>query len=155
LRDIVSTEGQPVFGRLFLLFTLIPIIELAILLQVGQWIGVMPTVAGIVLTALIGAWLARREGTRAWKSVQGSLASGRVPGEALLGALAVFVGGAMLLTPGILTDLAGLALLAPPTRSALLRGIRRRLERRVMRQTGEIQARFWTHDPARSEDDPR
>jgi UPF0716 protein FxsA len=143
------------FARLFLLFTLIPIIELALLLQIGQWIGVTPTIIGIVVTALIGAWLARREGTRAWREVRVSLTSGRVPGEALLGALAVFIGGAMLLTPGILTDVAGLVLLAPPSRSALLSALRRRLERRMMREAGEIEARFWTHDQTGGGDDPR
>jgi UPF0716 protein FxsA len=139
------------FARLFLLFTLVPILELVLLLWIGRWVGFLPTVALIVVTALLGAWLARQEGTRAWREVRLSLASGRVPGEALLGALAVFVGGAMLLTPGILTDLAGLALLAPPTRSALMHGIRRRLERRMMRQAGEIEARFWS---SRSDQEP-
>jgi UPF0716 protein FxsA len=133
-----------VFGRLFLLFTLVPILELALLIRVGQWIGTLPTLAIIVTTALIGAWLARREGTRTWRSVQQTLAAGQIPGDALLHGLLVFGGGALLLTPGVLTDLLGLALLAPPSRAAIARSLRRRLERHVMRSTGRIEARFWT-----------
>jgi UPF0716 protein FxsA len=135
-----------VFGRLFLLFTIVPILELALLIRIGQWIGTLPTIAIIMVTALVGAWLARREGTRTWRNVRGMLASGQMPGEALLHGLLVFTGGAMLLTPGVLTDILGLSLLAPPTRTALVRHLRRRLERQVMRSTGRIEARFWTKE---------
>jgi UPF0716 protein FxsA len=135
-----------VFGRLFLLFTIVPIVELALLIRIGQWIGTLPTISIIMATALVGAWLARREGTRTWKNVRGMLAAGQMPGEALLHGLLVFTGGAMLLTPGVLTDILGLSLLAPPTRTALVRHLRRRLERQVMRSTGRIEARFWTKE---------
>jgi UPF0716 protein FxsA len=135
-----------VFGKLLLLFTLVPIIELALLIQVGQWIGMWPTLAIILITALIGAWLARREGTRAWSNVRRALAAGQLPGEALLHGLLVFTGGALLLTPGVLTDVLGLSLLAPPTRTLIVARLRHRLERHVAQSTGQIQARFWTKE---------
>jgi UPF0716 protein FxsA len=135
-----------VLGKLFLLFTLVPILELILLLQVGQWIGTWPTIGIIVVTALVGAWLARREGIRAWRNVQSTLAAAQMPGEALLHGMLIFSGGALLLTPGVLTDVLGLALLAPPTRTAIAAHLRRRFERHVARSTGQIEARFWTLD---------
>jgi len=135
-----------VFGRLLLLFTIVPIVELALLIWVGQRIGTMPTIGIILATAVVGAWLSRREGIRAWRNVQRTLASAEMPGEALIHGLLVFLGGALLLTPGVLTDVLGLSLLAPPTRSVVVRHLRRRLERHVMQSTGRIEARFWTKD---------
>lgn len=137
---------QHVFGRLLLLFTLVPIIELVLLIRIGQWIGTGPTIGIILVTGLVGAWLAQHEGARAWKKVRSTMAAGGVPGEALLHGLLIFGGGAMLLTPGVLTDFLGLALMFPPTRRLLARHVRRRIERQVMRSTGRIEARFWTHD---------
>jgi UPF0716 protein FxsA len=135
-----------VFGRLLLLFTLVPIVELVLLIRIAQWIGTVPTITHILITGVIGAWLARREGTRTWREIRATMARGQMPGEILLHGLLVFGGGALLLTPGILTDVAGLALLVPPSRNALVRQLRRRLERRVMRSTGRIEARFWTKE---------
>jgi UPF0716 protein FxsA len=135
-----------VLARLFLLFTIVPIVELALLIQVGRWIGTLPTIGFVVATAALGAWLARREGLRAWRRVRSELASGQMPASPMLNGLAVFFGGTLLLTPGVLTDFLGLALLAPPTRAILIRGLKRRLEVQVMRSTGEIEARFWSRD---------
>lgn len=133
-------------AKLFLVFTIVPIVELVLLLRVGRWIGTWPTITLIVVTAMVGAWLARREGLRAWRDVQRTIALGQLPGEALLHGLLVFTGGALLLTPGLLTDLLGLALLAPRSRAAIVSRLRRRLERQVARSTGQIEARFWTLD---------
>jgi UPF0716 protein FxsA len=135
-----------VFGRLLLLFTLVPILELVLLIWIAGRIGTVPTITHIVITGLIGAWLARREGTRTWREVRSTMARGEMPGEILIHGLLIFGGGALLLTPGVLTDVLGLALLAPPTRGALVRRVRRRLERHVMRSTGRIEARFWTRE---------
>lgn len=134
------------FARLLLLFTLVPIIELALLIWVGQRIGTWPTVGIVLATGLLGAWLARREGVRAWREVRGAVGGGRMPAEAMLQALLILVGGTLLLTPGVLTDLLGFALLLPPSRAGIARIVRRRLEARVMRSTGRIEARFWTRE---------
>jgi len=135
-----------VFGKLLLLFTIVPVIELILLIRIGQWIGTVPTIAAIVATGVLGAWLARREGARTLQGVRAALAGGRTPGDALLHGLFVFTGGAMLLTPGVLTDVLGIAMLFPPTRTMIARVVRRRLERHAMRSTGQIEAKFWTRD---------
>ena len=94
-------------GRL-IFFVAVPLLELAILLQIGQWIGLPSTIALVVTTGVAGAALARRQGIRAFLAVQRELASGRLPGRSLLDGLAILVGGALLLTPGVLTDVIGI-----------------------------------------------
>lgn len=122
-------------SRLIFLFVAVPLVELAILLQVAQWIGLLPTVTMVVATGVAGAALARHQGLRAFLAVQGELAAGRLPGRSLLDGLSILVGGAFLLTPGILTDFAGFSLLAPPSRRWLQRLVLRRLERRIAEGT--------------------
>lgn len=112
--------------RLFLLFTLVPLVELVVLLQIGARIGAAPALALVVGTGLAGAWLARREGSRSWAAVRRELEAGRLPGRELLHALLILIAGVTLITPGIFTDAAGILLLLPPVRSATIRGIRRR-----------------------------
>lgn len=119
------------FGRLFLLFTLVPLAELALLIEIGEWLGVLPTVALVLLTGIAGAALARREGIRTWGRVQDELSAGRVPGGEMLHALVVVVAGAFLVTPGVLTDVAGLSLLVRPVRSVVIRRVRRSMEARI------------------------
>lgn len=112
-------------AKLFLLFTIIPIIELFVLIPLGSVIGVWPTVAIIVATGVIGAWLGKRQGLDAYRRIQEDLASGRLPGDAIMDGLLVLIACTLLVTPGVLTDAVGLALLIPPARvplKKLLRG---------------------------------
>ena len=118
-------------GRLIFIFVAVPLLELAILLRIGQWIGLVPTVALVVTTGVAGAALARQQGIRAFSRVRRELASGRLPGRSLLDGLAILVGGALLLTPGVLTDVIGFGLLVPVSRRWLRRLGRRGLERRI------------------------
>ncbi len=134
-------------AKLLLLFTVIPAVELALLITIGQQVGVLPTLALILTTGLGGAWLARREGTRTWHELRGSLAAGQMPGDKLLDGLAIFGGAALLLTPGLLTDIAGLLLLLPRSRGAVIRFARSRLEDRLLRDGNRIEVRSWTRDP--------
>lgn len=107
---------------LVFLFILVPIAELWAILQVGQLIGVWPTIALLIADSLLGAWLLRHQGRSSWARFRSTLAAGRVPAtETADGALVIF-GGTLLLTPGFLTDGLGLLLLLPPTR-ALVRSI--------------------------------
>lgn len=129
-------------SRLIFLFVAVPLVELAILLQVGQWIGLLPTVGLVVATGIAGAALARQQGVRALLAVQQELAEGRLPGGSLLDGLSILVGGAFLLTPGILTDVAGFSLLFPLSRRWLQRRIQGRMERRI--QEGTVQFRVFT-----------
>ncbi|MCL7971809.1 MAG: FxsA family protein [marine benthic group bacterium] len=121
--------------RLILLFTLVPLLELSLLLRIGAWLGTWPTVWLVIVTGVIGAWLARREGVRTWQRVRAEAAAGRVPGEGLLHALLVFLAGVVLVTPGVLTDAAGLLLLFRPTREIVARRIRKRLAGQVEMRT--------------------
>jgi UPF0716 protein FxsA len=118
-------------GRLALLFVIVPILELVLLIELGQLMGLLPTLALVLFTGVAGAWLARAEGLRVFFQFQGELASGRLPGQAMLDGISVLVGGALLLTPGVLTDVAGFSLLFPPTRRWMQRRVRARLEHRI------------------------
>jgi UPF0716 protein FxsA len=112
---------------LIIAFIVVPLVELAIIIQVGQLIGPWWTILLLLAVSLAGAWLVRREGTRAWSQFRGALAAGRVPAdEVLTGALVLF-GGALLLTPGFATDALGLALMLPPVRAAIGTGLQRQL----------------------------
>ncbi len=127
-------------GRLALLFVVVPILELVLLIRIGQAVGLWPTVGLVLLTGVTGAALARLEGMRVLFQFQRELAAGRIPGQPLLDGISVLVGGAFLLTPGILTDFAGFALLLPPTRRWIQRRVRKRLERAVREGTIHVVA---------------
>jgi UPF0716 protein FxsA len=124
-------------GRLALLFVIVPIVELMLLIQLGQVVGLAPTLLLVIATGLTGAWMARAEGVRVFFRFQKELASGRLPGQALLDGLSVLVGGAFLLTPGVLTDIFGFSLLFPLTRRWIQRRARAALERRI--RDGRVQ----------------
>ncbi len=109
----------------------VPLVELALLLQVAERVGSLPTVALVVFTGALGAVLARRQGLRAWSEVQRELARGRSPGSALVDGLAILVGAAFLLTPGILTDAVGFGLLVPRARRWLAAGATRAMRQRT------------------------
>lgn len=116
---------------LFLVFIVVPIAEIYVLLQIGQLIGLALTIAVLILDSLIGASLLRSQGRAAWVRFSTALAEGRMPGrEAIDGALVIF-GGALLLTPGFLSDLLGVLLLIPPTRAIVRTLLLKRLEARV------------------------
>jgi UPF0716 protein FxsA len=125
-------------GRLFVLFVLVPVLELVLLIQLGRVVGVLPTVGLVLLTGAVGAWLARQEGLRTLVTFQNELASGRLPAQSGFDGICILVGGAFLLTPGILTDLAGFALLLPPSRRWLQKRIRRGLQRRIEEGTVRV-----------------
>lgn len=110
------------------LFVLLPVTELALLLRVGRVLGFWPTLGLVLLTGVAGAALARREGLRALTSFRSEVAGGGIPGRALMDGAAILVGGALLLTPGFLTDALGFSLIFPPTRRLIQRGLRRRIE---------------------------
>jgi UPF0716 protein FxsA len=103
-------------ARLFLLFTIIPFIELFLLLQVGDAVGFWPTFAMIIVTGMVGAWLAKREGLRVLREYQKAINELRMPEEGLTSALLVVVGGALMIAPGVLTDIIGILLMIPPIR---------------------------------------
>jgi UPF0716 protein FxsA len=106
---------------LILLFIVVPIAELALIIQIGSLIGVWWTIALLIADSILGALLMRHQGRAAWRRFQAVIAEGRVPArETIDGAMVIF-GGALLLTPGFITDIFGLVFLLPPTRAVLRR----------------------------------
>lgn len=119
----------------FLIFIAIPLIELALLIQVGNVIGLWNTIAVVLLTGALGAFLARTQGLMAWMRIQQEINSGKMPSDALFDGVLILVGGIVLLTPGLLTDAFGFFLLIPAGRTLIKNFIRKQIETR-QRHTG-------------------
>lgn len=113
-------------------FIVVPLVEIYVLIQVGQLIGVLPTVLLLVADSVLGAVLVRREGRRTWTAFRAALSAGRVPAKEVADGALVIFGGALLLTPGFTTDVLGLLCILTPTRAFL----RRRLTGVVTRRLG-------------------
>ena len=114
--------------KLFLAFTIIPVSEIYILIAIGGQIGILPSIALVILTGIVGASLARSQGLQTLGRIRDSFQQGVVPGEELLNALLIAIAGIVLLTPGFLTDAAGLFLLIPATRTLCREWLKRRIE---------------------------
>ncbi|MFC1550516.1 FxsA family protein [Candidatus Neomarinimicrobiota bacterium] len=112
------------FGRLLILFIGIPLIEILILIELGSIYGFWPTVLLVVGTGILGASLARLYGVNIWMEIQKDLAAGRIPTDKLVDGLLILVGGIVLLTPGLLTDIAGFLLLIPFSRQFIKKWIK-------------------------------
>ena len=115
------------FRILFLLFLLVPMVEIYLLIKVGGVIGALPTVLLVVLTALIGALLLRWQGFATLQRVQSELAQGQIPAEAMLEGVVLLLAGALLLTPGFFTDTIGFLCLLPMFRRWLIRQLLNRM----------------------------
>jgi UPF0716 protein FxsA len=113
---------------LLLIFLAIPIIEIALFIQVGGLIGLWPTLGIVVLTAIAGSWLVRSQGLSELARLRASLSDLRDPTEPLAHGAMILVAGVLLLTPGFFTDTIGILLLLPPVRRAVLRHIRSRVK---------------------------
>ena len=114
--------------KLFLAFTIIPVSEIYILIAIGGQIGILPSIGLVILTGIVGASLARSQGLQTLGRIRDSFQQGVVPGEELLNALLIAIAGIVLLTPGFLTDAAGLFLLIPATRTLCREWLKRRME---------------------------
>ena len=117
---------------LLALFIVVPLAELYVILKVGDAIGVLPTIALLAIDSVLGSLLLRAQGRSVWRRFNETMASGRVPHRELIDGVLVVFGGAFLITPGFLTDIVGLLLLLPPTRSVIRRLVTRRLGRRIV-----------------------
>ncbi|RUO29415.1 hypothetical protein CWE12_10590 [Aliidiomarina sedimenti] len=130
---------------LLLLFIAVPIVEIAVLLQVGDLIGGLNTLVVIILTAVIGALLVKQQGIQNWMRMQSKMARGQMPGEEMAGGLLIFLAGVLLITPGFVTDVIGLLFLLPPTRSVIAKAM---LKRMVIRGAGAQFSHFQRKGPA-------
>ena len=117
---------------LILLFIIVPIAELAVIIQVGQQIGVWWTIGILVADSILGSMLMRSQGRAAWRRFNVALQSGRPPAREVLDGVLVIFGGALLLTPGFITDIFGLVFLLPPTRALVRRVLVRRFADRMI-----------------------
>ncbi|NBF39510.1 MAG: FxsA family protein [Spirochaetes bacterium] len=123
------------FLRLAVLFTAIPIVELYILIKIGQMIGALPTIAIVLVTGVVGAGLARQQGARVWYEIQMQMQQGVFPADRLIDGLLLVVAGAVLITPGVLTDILGFAILIPMSRAPIREWVKARLSRMMDRGT--------------------
>jgi UPF0716 protein FxsA len=123
---------------LVLAFIVVPLAELAVIIAVGHAIGLLPTLLLLLAVSVAGAWLAKRQGLAAWRRFQLALAEGRMPTQEVADGAMILLAGALLLTPGFLTDVAGVVLLLPPTRAAIQRLAPRLAARRLRRRRGRV-----------------
>jgi UPF0716 protein FxsA len=131
-------------GRLLLLFIVVPLIELYLLIEVGSRLGAGTTVILIALTGGVGALLARMQGFRVIVQIRERLGQGQLPADELLSGGLVVAGGLLLVTPGLLTDAVGLALLVPFVRARMVEWIKDLLRRKIAE--GRIHVVAWERD---------
>ena len=120
------------FPLLLVLFVVVPIVEIFTIIQVGEAIGVLPTIALLIADSILGAMLWRTQGRTAWRRFNAAIAEGRVPAREVLDGILVVLGGALLLTPGFVTDIFGILFLLPPTRALARRVLVRRFAARMI-----------------------
>lgn len=127
--------------QIILFFTLVPFLELYLLLAAASTLGVPETLGICLLTGVAGGYLARREGVAVWTQLREQLGQGQAPGVALLEAFLVFAGGLLLLTPGIATDVLGFSMVLPFTRRPFAREVARRVQESLQQgiQSGAVQ----------------
>lgn len=143
-------------GLLFLAFTLLPLIELSLLIRIGRVVGAGPTLLFVIAMGVLGAVLAKRQGRKVLREWREAMAAGRVPEEGVLGGVLVLVGGLLLITPGVVTDVAGLFCLVPTTRRWIAHALQNYLARQVAQ--GQVQVHSygfeWPPRPPRDPSEP-
>lgn len=122
---------EPMVGVLLVLFLLVPLAELYVIIQVGQAFGALNTIALLILVSAAGAWLVKREGTGVWRRFQRQVESGSIPGKEIADGVMILFAGALLMTPGFLTDVLALSLLLPPVRAAVRAVVLRKAAQRA------------------------
>lgn len=129
------------FTRLLLLFTLVPLLEIYLLIKIGAAIGAFATIAVVVVTGIVGAGLARRQGFVVWLRIQYEMQQGRFPARDLVDGLLILAAGIVLITPGVITDALGFLILIPVTRAPVRRWLQARLDR--MMESGHVGLRAF------------
>lgn len=126
------------FARILILMLVSPIVELALLIQIGNMIGFWPTIGIIVFTALVGSVLLKQQGLSVWTTLKARLGRGEMPGAQIVDAAIILVAGALLVTPGVLTDVVGFAGLVPLSRIPIRKYIMRRFARSIQQGTSSV-----------------
>jgi UPF0716 protein FxsA len=135
---------------MFLIFLMVPFLEIYFLLKMGGLIGVFPTVLLVVFTAVLGAWMLRQQGFETWQRFQQGMAKGKVPAMEMLEGPVLLVGGAFLLTPGFFTDITGFICLIPYTRKKLVTYL---IERQLVVMAGGGRGPFQRQGQTQSKDE--
>jgi len=117
---------------LFVVFVVVPAIEIGVIIEVGRLMGPLPTVGLLLASAVVGSWLLRREGRRAWRALQEALTEARIPTREVADGGLVIFGAALMVAPGFLTDVLGMLCLLPPTRGVLRRLLTTAVIRRLL-----------------------
>jgi UPF0716 protein FxsA len=139
MRTQKQTTAGPWVGLILLAALIgVPLLEIALFIKVGGWIGLGPTLALIVLTAVIGAWMLRQQGLSVLQRAQRQLADGGLPVAEVFEGLCLVIAGALLLTPGFFTDAIGALLLVPGVRRTLYRQVRERIAPHIVRAPGDL-----------------
>jgi UPF0716 protein FxsA len=123
------------FPALAALFIGLPMLDVILLLFLGRYIGFWTSLAFVIASGLLGAWLAKREGVRVWYSIQRDLAEGRMPSQGVMDGVLILVAGGLLAAPGFVTDILGMALLVPTVRVPIKAFLRRRLEEAMLQRS--------------------
>jgi len=134
------------FFYLVILFTVVPIVELYFLIRVGQYLGAFSTVMIVIFTGIFGAFLARMEGLRVLYSVQNDLQEGKMPASQLLDGMLILIGAVLLITPGLLTDGIGFALVIPQSRAYIKILVKQYLQKIIDKKEGVITVESYTED---------
>lgn len=130
-RRVPGGTMEVMVGVLLLLFLVVPLAELYVIIQVGHVFGALNTVALLIVVSAVGAWLVKREGISVWRRFQRQIESGAVPGREIADGVMILFAGALLLSPGFLTDIFAVFLLLPPVRAVLRSTVLGRIARRT------------------------
>src|SRR6056297_1501021 len=128
--------------RLLLLFSIVPLLELAFLLKVGEYVGLLPTVILVAGTGIVGVSLARNQGLAIISKVKRNLSQGKLPKDSLLDGLLILIGGVTLLTPGLLTDITGFILIIPGSREGIKKLVKRKIKDKIIVENYNYQQRW-------------
>ena len=131
----MTRRRSPLTWVLFVAFVVVPLVEIYVLIQVGQVIGPWWTILLLVLDSILGSWLIKREGGRAWQALRTALESGRMPARELADGALILIGGTLMLSPGFVTDAFGILLILPFTRPVARRRRTRVRTRRLRAAT--------------------
>lgn len=140
---------------IFLLFLCVPLLEIAVFIRVGSLIGLWPTLAIVVGTAVLGTYLLRQQGIQTIRTAQARMERGEAPIQEILHGVLIAVGGVLLLTPGLITDAAGLLLLIPPVRMAIGRHLGRWLKAHADVKVYDAQSGSWHETPPSDDNRPQ
>jgi len=132
-----------IFTTILALFIFVPIAELAVLLRVGSHLGLAGTLLLVVLTGVVGAWLARIEGLKLVWDIRCDMQAGRMPAPRLIDGLMILTAGILLITPGLITDAVGLLLLIPRFRQLLKRAVDKAIRKRINKGVIDVEYREW------------